>query len=117
MIKLNNIYIAKLNMFYKRAYNIHKNNIDILENYTNDYLINIANYIASKINTNYIKYNEIDKVITLKNNKDNVIKIKVYNQYLQIIKDNNIYIIRDANSFIYFVEDFIKDLENINNES
>ncbi len=109
--------IAKLNVEYKRAYKkcIAKNEIDILENYINDYLINLSNYIAKKIETIYIKYNELEKTITLKDNKDNILKIKVYNQYLQFFYNNATYIIKDAGTFIDFIEDFYNNIENLKN--
>lgn len=109
--------IAKLNVEYKRAYKkcIAKKEIDILENYINDYLINLSNYIAKKIETIYIKYNELEKSITLKDNKDNILKIKVYNQYLQFFYNNNTYIIKDAGTFIDFIEDFYNNIENLKN--
>lgn len=109
--------IAKLNVEYKRAYKkcIAKNEIDILENYINDYLINLSNYIAKKIETIYIKYNELEKTITLKDNKDNILKITVKNQYLQFFYNNKTYIIKDAGTFTDFIEDFYNNIENLKN--
>lgn len=98
----------------------HIVNNDMFEYCITDYLINLSNYIISnyinkKIENVYINYNELEKSIILKNNKDNILKITVYNQYLKFFYNNNTYIIKDIKIFIDFIEDFYNNIENLKN--
>lgn len=95
-------------------------NNDMFEYCVSNYLINLSNYIISnyinkKIENVYINYNELEKSIILKNNKDNILKITVYNQYLKFFYNNNTYIIKDIKIFIDFIENFFNNIENLKN--
>lgn len=95
-------------------------NNDMFEYCISNYLINLSNYIISnyinkKIENVYINYNELEKSIILKNNKDNILKIKVYNQYLKFFYNNTTYIIKDIKIFIDFIENFFNNIENLKN--
>lgn len=95
-------------------------NNDMFEYCISNYLINLSNYIISnyinkKIENVYINYNELEKSIILKNNKDNILKITVYNQYLKFFYNNNTYIIKDIKIFIDFIENFFNNIENLKN--
>ena len=107
----------KYNREFEKYYII---NNDMFEYCISNYLINLSNYIISnyinkKIENVYINYNELEKTITLKDNKDNILKITVYNQYLKFFYNNNTYIIKDAGTFIDFIEDFYNNIENLKN--
>lgn len=114
----NDLYtIAKLNTEYRHNLIKYKDDVDILKNIENDYLINLANYLKSK---NFIvKYNELYKVIKVFiNNKVLIIKtIKqakekqiVENEYkdlkhfLQFSYDNKNYIVYDSDAFLRLLE-------------
>ncbi len=107
----------KYNREYTKYYII---NNDMFEYCISNYLINLSNYIISnyinkKIENVYINYNELEKSIILKNNKDNILKITVYNQYLKFFYNNNTYIIKDIKIFIDFIENFFNNIENLKN--
>ena len=107
----------KYNREYAKYYII---NNDMFEYCVSNYLINLSNYIISnyinkKIENVYINYNELEKTITLKNNKDNILKITVSNQYLKFFYNNNTYIIKDIKIFIDFIENFFNNIENLKN--
>ena len=107
----------KYNREYTQYYII---NNDMFEYCISNYLINLSNYIISnyinkKIENVYINYNELEKSIILKNNKDNILKITVYNQYLKFFYNNNTYIIKDIKIFIDFIENFFNNIENLKN--
>lgn len=114
----NDLYtIAKLNTDYRHNLMKYKEDVDILKNIENDYLINLANYLKAKNFT--VKYNELYKVIKVFiNNKVLIIKtIKqakekqiVKNEYkdlkyfLQFSYDNKNYIVYDSDTFLRLLE-------------
>ena len=113
--------IASENMKYKRAYKKYINkDIEILDNYKNDYLINIANSLLEYDKSLFqkVKYNEIEKKITIHFNDSQKLFITTYKQYLLFEYDNKQYIVKDCHVFLELIRIFKKYLkepiDNIN---
>lgn len=103
--------IAKYNMDYRREYKKYINyDIEILENYQNDYLINISNALVDYDKSLYckVKYNEIEKKITIHFGESQKLFITVDKQYLLFEYDNKQYIVKDCHVFLELIRIFKK---------
>lgn len=102
-------FIAKANVEYKRVYKKYANGEDIYINeYQNDYLINISNILCDYYKEFQIKYNEIEKKITVSINEKQKLFISVDKNSLLFEYDNKKYTVRDCHIFLELLRIFTK---------
>lgn len=117
--------IARYNINYQKAYeyyliSCYMNKNEILENHKDTYLTSITQALLEYDKSLFqkVKYNEIEKKITIHFNDSQKLFITTYKQYLLFEYDNKKYIVKDCHVFLELLRIFKKFLkepiDNIN---